>query len=88
MKAAHMKLAKEMQERSSVMADQVQNLKEQRQMNEERQLQETRLQATISQQSKLIDYLQGGKKSPDPKSSKTLGKIKKARVMLASISSL
>ena len=61
-KAAHMKLVKEVQDREAQLAkseeDRTRVLNEQKTHAEARYIQETRLQATIAQQSKLIDYLQ------------------------------
>ena len=61
-KAAHMKLVKEVQDREAKLAqseeDKTRVLNEQKTHAEARYIQETRLQATIAQQSKLIDYLQ------------------------------
>lgn len=59
LKASHMKLLKESQELSSELARQQETLKLQQASSEKHQLQETRLQATIAQQNKLIDFLQG-----------------------------
>lgn len=73
LKAAHMKLLKEMQQLSAEVAQQKQVLSQQRMLSAEHQLQDTRLQATIAQQSKLIDYLQGVGRSPG---SKGLGRLK------------
>lgn len=57
-----MKLMKEVQEREAQLArseeDRTRVLKEQKSHAEARYIHETRLQATIAQQSKLIDYLQ------------------------------
>lgn len=72
-----MKLLKEFQQQNSELAQRDQILNQQRIASEERQLRETRLQATITQQRKLIDYLQGVGVSPDPKGHKGLVKIKK-----------
>lgn len=59
LKASHMKLVRESQELSSELAQQQEILKQHQASSEKHQLQETRLQATIAQQSKLIDFLQG-----------------------------
>lgn len=59
LKAAHMKLLRETQQLNAELAQQEQILTQQKKLSEERQLQDTRLQATIAQQRKLIDYLQG-----------------------------
>jgi hypothetical protein len=57
-----MKLMKEVQERETQLArseaDRTRVLSEQKSHAQARYIQETRLQATIAQQSKLIDYLQ------------------------------
>ena len=57
-----MKLVREVQEREAQLAkseaDRNKVLMEQRSIDQARYVQETRLQATIAQQSKLIDYLQ------------------------------
>ena len=74
LKAAHMKLLSESKIQNSELAQQEQILNQQRLASEEHQLQETRLQATIAQQNKLIDYLQGVGSSPE---SKGLRKIRK-----------
>ena len=77
LKAAHMKLLKEVQHQKSELAQRDQVLDQQQIANEERQVQEMRLQATILQQKKLIDYLQGMDVSPELKGRKALVKIKK-----------
>ena len=59
LKASHMKLLKVSQQLSSDLAQQQEAVKQQQAASEKHQLQETRLQATIAQQSKLIDFLQG-----------------------------
>lgn len=59
LKASHMKLLRESQQLSSELAQQQETVKQQQAASEKHQLQETRLQATIAQQSKLIDFLQG-----------------------------
>ena len=57
-----MKLVREVQEREAQLAkseaDRNRVLMEQKSNDQARYVQETRLQATIAQQSKLIDYLQ------------------------------
>lgn len=68
-----MKLLKEMQQVSTEVSQQKQTLNQQGVLNAEHQLQETRLQATIAQQGKLIDYLQGVGRSPEAKG---LGRLK------------
>ena len=68
-----MKLVKETQQLTAKIAQQEELLSQQRAVSERQQLQETRLQATISQQGKLIDYLQGVGRSPE---SKGLGRLK------------
>ena len=68
-----MKLVREMQQMTSKMAQLEELLSQQRAASERQQLQETRLQATISQQGKLIDYLQGVGRSPE---NKGLGRLK------------
>lgn len=67
LKAAHMKLLRESQQLNGELAEQKQVLSQQRMLSADHQLQETRLQATIAQQGKLIDYLQGMGRSPDSK---------------------
>lgn len=73
LKAAHMKLVKEVQQVSAEVAQQKEMLSQQYMLSAEHQLQETRLQATIAQQGKLIDYLQGMGRTPE---SKGLGRLK------------
>lgn len=73
LKATHMKLLREVQQLTAELAQQEQVLSQHRIAGEKHQLQETRLQATIAQQTKLIDYLQGLGRSPE---SKGLGRIK------------
>lgn len=73
LKATHMKLMREMQQLTTKVAQQEEQLSMQRAASERQQLQETRLQATISQQGKLIDYLQGVGRSPEAKG---LGRLK------------
>lgn len=80
-KAAHMKLMKDVQEREAQLAkseaDRTRVLSEQKSHAEARYIQETRLQATIAQQSKLIDYLQKvGTISPRAKGVDKLKKVK------------
>ena len=77
LKATHMKLTREMQQLTSKVGQLEELLSQQRSASEAHQLQETRLQATIAQQGKLIDYLQGVRKSPEPK---RLGKLKVCHV--------
>lgn len=77
-----MKLVREVQEREVELAkseaDRTRVLNEQKSHAEARYIQETRLQATIAQQSKLIDYLQKvGTISPRAGG---LDRIKKVRV--------
>lgn len=62
-----MKLLRESQQLNDKLAEQKQVLSQQRMLSADHQLQETRLQATIAQQGKLIDYLQGMGRSPDTK---------------------
>lgn len=73
LKATHMKLLKEMQDTNDEVLQLKQMLSQQRMLSAEHQLQETRLQATIAQQGKLIDYLQGVGRSPEAKG---LGRLK------------
>ena len=54
-----MKLLRETQQLNAELAQREQILTQHKKLGEERQLQDTRLQATIAQQGKLIDYLQG-----------------------------
>lgn len=68
-----MKLVREMQQVTGKVAQLEELLGQQRAASERQQLQETRLQATISQQGKLIDYLQGVGRSPE---NKGLGRLK------------
>ena len=68
-----MKLLKETQEANDELSQLKQTLSQQRMLSAEHQLQETRLQATIAQQGKLIDYLQGMGRSPEAKG---LGRLK------------
>lgn len=86
-KAAHMKLMREVQEREAQLAkseaDRTRVLNEQKSHAKAHYIQETRLQATIAQQSKLIDYLQKvGTISPR---SGGFDRIKKVRVLLFSL---
>lgn len=76
-----MKLVKEVQQRNLELVQRDQVLDQQRMASDKHQLQETRLQSTIAQQNKLINYLQGVGTSPQPRG---LGRIKKVsdRVML------
>ena len=57
-KAAKLKLASEVSHKQSRLTQAAETVEEQRTAAQTHQLQETRLQATISQQSKLIDFLQ------------------------------
>ena len=82
-----MKLVREVQEREAQLAkseaDRTRVLNEQKSHAEARYIQETRLQATIAQQSKLIDYLQKvGTISPR---SGGFDRIKKVQVLLFSL---
>lgn len=75
-----MKLMKEVQEREAQLAkseaDRTRVLNEQKSNAEARYIQETRLQATIAQQSKLIDYLQKvGTISPRAKGMEKIRKV-------------
>lgn len=58
LRAAHSKLAQECEQRQAQLAQVDHALKEKESAESARSLQETRLQTTIAQQSKLIDYLQ------------------------------
>ena len=75
-----MKLTREVQEREAQLAkseaDRTKVMDEQRTDAEARYIQETRLQATIAQQSKLIDYLQKvGTISPRAKGMERIKKV-------------
>ena len=75
-----MKLLKEVQEREAQLAkseaDRTRVLNEQKSRAEARYIQETRLQATIAQQSKLIDYLHKvGTISPRAKGMEKIKKV-------------
>lgn len=72
-----MKVLSEIQEKSSEITQRDKTLLQLRAASEEHQLQQTRLQATIAQQGKLIDYLQGMGSSPGE--SRGIGRIKKVR---------
>lgn len=74
LKATYMKLVREKQQLTDKVTQQEEMLSQQRAASEWQQLQETRLQATISQQGKLIDYLQGVGRSPEAKGG--LGRLK------------
>lgn len=67
LKASHLKLLKESQQRETQLVQVAEArekvLMEQQNAVEAHHLQETRLQATIAQQNKLINYLQGAPKS-------------------------
>jgi hypothetical protein len=79
LKAAHVKVVKEAQQVSAEVLQLKQTLCQQQMLSAEHQLQETRLQATIAQQGKLIDYLQGVGRSPEAKG---LGRLKVTTCML------
>jgi len=67
LKASHLKLLKESQQRETQLVQVAEArekvLMEQQNAVEAHHLQETRLQATIAQQNKLINYLQGAPRS-------------------------
>ena len=85
LKASHLKLLKESQQRESQLAQVAEAnqkvLVEQQSAVEAHNLQETRLQATIAQQSKLINYLQG-----TPRSKLKIKKVQSKPVVKAIIS--
>ena len=70
-----MKLLKEVQQQKCELAERDQILNEQRIAYGEHKLQETRLQVTISQQSKLINHLQEMGSTPEPKGLEKIRKV-------------
>ncbi len=79
LKAAYNKLCRESEEQKSelTLTTEVRDrmLSEQRSAADAHQLQETRMQSTIEQQSKLIDYLQGVGVSPRSTGLSKLAKV-------------